>query len=358
MILRRLVSPALFVFILGVPLAYAQQSSSPCALTPLTPSKSGANMFTPEQEVELGGFLADQEATSIRPIEDKELTAQLGRIGDQLVRHLPPSGLNFRFFLSDSPQANAFSIVGGRVYVTRKLIAVVKSEDELAGVMGHELGHIVTHQQAKFYTRIFREKLGITEVGDRKDLYQKLNRMYDEWAKHGGISVDPEKDQQEADRIGLEATVRAGYSPQALAEFWDRFTENKGKTGSWFSELIQSTRPDTKRYREMTKELAVLPAACRDIQPANSSEKFRQWQAAVVNFKGMRSSNELHNVVWQKRLDPPLQDAIHTLKFSPDGKYVLAQDGGNIYILSHEVDIESQRLDTFRFSYTMRSTST
>ncbi|HKM66447.1 MAG TPA: M48 family metalloprotease [Candidatus Acidoferrum sp.] len=334
MILRRRI--CLAVFLLCTPPAFGQQSTAPCALTPLTPPKPGANMFTPVQEEELGDFFADQVAARIRPIEDKELSAELERIGAQLVKHLPPSQLNFRFYLSDAPETNAMSLVGGRVYVTRKLIGIVRSEDELAGVLGHELGHIVTHQQAKLYTRVFREKLGITEVGDRKDLYQKVNRMYDEWTKHGTITVDPEKDQQEADRTGLEAVVRAGYAPQALAEFWDRFTENKGKTGSWFSEMLQSTQPDTKRYREMTKELVTLPAACRDLQPAGASDAFRKWQTAVVNFKGVRTRDELHNVVWQKKLDPPLQDAVHTLKFSSDGKYVLAQDGGNIFVLSHE----------------------
>jgi len=293
-------------------------------------------MFTAEQESEIGDFLADHSQGMIREIEDADLSAELQRIGERLVKHLPPTELKFQFFLSDAPQANAFSFVGGRVYVTRKLIGLVRSEDELAGVMGHELGHIVTHQQAKLYTRIFREKLGITEVGDRKDLYQKLNRMYDEWNQHSSISYDPEEGQQEADRVGMEAVVRAGYSPQALAEFWDRFTENKGKTGSWFSEMLMTTNPDVKRYREMTKELAVLPASCRDVPRAAASEQFKQWQAAVVMFKGLRSRDELHNVVWQKRLDPPLQDAIHTLKFSPDGKYVLAQDSGNIYVLSHD----------------------
>jgi hypothetical protein len=324
----------LTVFLI-IPIAQAQQPS-PCALTPLSPAKPGSNLFTAEQEGEIGDFLSDQSIRWIRPIEDSELSAELQRIGERLVKHLPPNELKFQFFLSDASQANAFSFVGGRVYVTRKLIGQVHSEDELAGVMGHELGHIVTHQQAKLYTRVFREKLGIAEVADRKDLYQKLNRMYDEWNQHGSITFDPEADQQEADRTGMEAVVRAGYSPQALAEFWDRFTENKGKTGNWLSEMLMTTQPNVKRYREMTKELAALPASCRDVQPAGNSEQFKKWQTAVVTFRGMRTSDDLHKVVWQKRLDPPLQDAIHTLKFSRDGKYVLAQDSGNIYVLSHD----------------------
>jgi hypothetical protein len=325
-----------FALLASPSLLLAQQSTSPCELTPLSAQKPGVNMFTPQQEIDLGDALADTSPTQLLPIEEKELSEKLSQIGNRLVNHLPQTGLNFRFYLSDAPVANAFSIVGGRVYVTRKIIAFFRTEDELAGVMGHELGHIVTHQQAKLFTRIFHERLGIKEVTDRKDIYAKYNRLLDEQAKHGTIRVDTEENQQEADRIGLEATVRAGYSPQALADFWDRFTENKGKVGSWFSELLQSTPPAAKRYREMVKGLAALPAGCKDTIPPRPTVSFEQWQTAVVEFHGLRVSDSLHNVVWKKALEPPLQDVIHTLKFSPNGKYVLAQDAGNIYVLTHD----------------------
>jgi predicted Zn-dependent protease len=221
-------------------------------------------MFAPQQEIDLGDIVAEATQSQLRPVDDAEISERLSEIGERVVRHLPSTGLSFRFYVSDAPVANAMSIVGGRVYLTRRIIGLFQNEDEMAGVIGHELGHIVTHQQANMYTRLFREQLGTNEVTDRKDIFEKYNRLLDEWREHSSIRIDPEAQQQEADRVGLEAAVRAGYSPQALADFWDRFTENKGKTGSWFSELFESTPPESKRYREMVKDIAALPSGCRD----------------------------------------------------------------------------------------------
>ena len=64
------------------------------------------------------------------------------------MRHLPPTGLKFQFFIIDIPTANAFNTPGGYVFLSRKLIAFAKTEDELAGVMAHELGHATVRHGA------------------------------------------------------------------------------------------------------------------------------------------------------------------------------------------------------------------
>ena len=84
--------------------------------------------------------MAEQIAPRLRMIENDVLTDYLRSLGNRLVQHLPATNLNFRFYLIDLPEPNAFSIAGGRVYVSRKLIAMTRSEDELAGIIAHELG--------------------------------------------------------------------------------------------------------------------------------------------------------------------------------------------------------------------------
>ena len=66
---------------------------------------------------------------------------------------------------------------GGRIYVSRRLVAYVQSEDDLAGVIAHELGHLVTWQQAIELTRVMREVIGVTPVGDRRDIFEKYNQL-------------------------------------------------------------------------------------------------------------------------------------------------------------------------------------
>src|SRR5262249_29200873 len=91
-----------------------------CEVSPLTPNRELPNMFSSQQEVEFGEVLAEMVRKNSYAIDDQELDAYLQSLGDGLVKRLPHSDLKFRFFLSHLPYLNAFSIAGGRVYVSRK----------------------------------------------------------------------------------------------------------------------------------------------------------------------------------------------------------------------------------------------
>ncbi len=303
--------------------------------TPQLPPSTAANIFSDEQQVVLGDLMADLSNDRMESIDDPEMTAYLQKLGEGIVRHLPPSHLQYRFYLADMPVANALSMVGGRVYVTRKLVASVRSEDELAGVIGHELGHIVTHQQAADWTLYLNKALGVTSVSDRKDIEDKVDRVFQLsslW-KLSGVRNKTENEQQEADRVGMEAVVLAGYRADALPEFWDRFSENKGKTGSWLSELFQTTGRNTKRYREMLKLLPKMPSNCLEVRPAAAQAEFQAWQKKVAAYRGTGRKESLHKVEFRRELEPPLQDELRTLRFSPNGKYFLAQDSGTVWVV-------------------------
>ena len=131
---------------------------------------AGKNVFSDLQEADLGDVMAESLASEISLVEDEALNRHLQDIGDRLIRYLPPNKFRFRFALIELHQANAFSLVGGRIYVSRKMVVLTQNDDELAGVLGHEMGHIVTHQQAIRTTRLFRDVLGVTQVGDRADM--------------------------------------------------------------------------------------------------------------------------------------------------------------------------------------------
>ena len=165
----------LFVLLLSLSLlraaALAQQQQ--CAPPAILPSATEPNIFTPEQEVYLGDAVAEHIQRNYRVIEDPAVTDYLTRIGQRLVKNLPLNSLKFQFFLVDLPDANAFVIPGGRVYLSRKLVAAAQTEDELASVMAHELGHLVARHSAIDVTRKFKEVLNITQVGDRRDILDR-----------------------------------------------------------------------------------------------------------------------------------------------------------------------------------------
>lgn len=302
---------------------------------------AGANIFTPQQEMDLGDAIAEQVQRDFRVIEDDATTAHLRRIGERIVRQMPQTGLQFRFFLFDIPEANAFTLPGGRIYVSRKLIALTRSEDELAGVISHELGHAVTRQPATGMTRLLREVLGVTSVSDRQDIFAKYNELVENTRRkpkafNRGESHE-QKEQVIADQIGLYALAAAGYDPQSLSAFWDRYAETKGKTsGGFLSDLFGTTRPEVVRLREMLKLLGTLPAECIAAKSTVSAEEYQKWQAAVINYSGLGGKEVLHGVLSKTVLDPPLRSEVTHLRFSPDGKYLLAQDDSGINVLTRE----------------------
>jgi predicted Zn-dependent protease len=122
---------------------------------------------------------------------------------------------------------NAFSIAGGRVYVSPKIVAFARSGDEIAGILAHELGHIVTHQSAIEMTRSFREVLGVTQVSDRADVFRKFHDYVENVSRlrTRRKRAEEEKHQIAADQVSIFAMARAGFNVQAFPEFWGRFTE-------------------------------------------------------------------------------------------------------------------------------------
>ncbi|MBA3248132.1 MAG: M48 family metalloprotease, partial [Pyrinomonadaceae bacterium] len=106
----------------------------------------------------------------LRFVRDEKLAAYVNEIGGRLTKHLPQIGLRFQFHLIDIPEANAFNIPGGHVFLSRKLVTFVNNEDELAGVMAHELGHAVVRHGATDISEALRKILNVNTLGDRKDI--------------------------------------------------------------------------------------------------------------------------------------------------------------------------------------------
>jgi hypothetical protein len=339
---------SLLLLLTAIPV-FAQEQ--PCTKPLTLPTTTEPNIFTEEQEIYLGEAVAEHIQHNHAVIEDPEVTAYLTTIGERLTKHLPLNRLRFQFFLVDLPDANAFVLPGGRIYVSRKLVAAALNEDELAGVIAHELGHLVTHETAIDVTRQFKAALGVTAVTDRRDVFDKYNKLIENLNQKPGAFKprDREKGQLFADQAGLFALVAAGYEAESMARFWDRVTGTQGKKGNWFSDLFGTTRPEQKRLREMSKAADTLPAACRQRGAANQSAVFAEWRTKVIAYNGLGRKESLHGVLSKQQLSPPLRSDILHLRFSPDGAYVLAHDDAGISVLSREPFAPLFRINTSDF---------
>ncbi|MGA7340852.1 MAG: M48 family metalloprotease [Terracidiphilus sp.] len=333
--------PALALCVLGC-MARGQTDANPaCTLPSPAFTTNAANIFDDRQEQDLGDALAEFFESDMKiaaPAPDDQLT----RIGERLLATLPPTGIHYRFRVYDSGEVNGFSLAGGRVYISRKLIAAVKNEDELAGVLAHEIGHLSTHQTAIEMTRMFKLQLGVTEVGDRADVFAKVHKLLSTPVKEDAPEDNEEKHQLVADHVALYAVVRAGYAPESFASFLNESMMNKGKTGNWLTDVFGLTHEESQRYRRALKLIGELPAGCSR-KPPHASDAFLAWQRSVVEERvqltaeGVRGDRPL-------KLEPPLRPSLWRIRFSPNGNYLLAQDEGSVTVVDRV-----QAKELFRF---------
>ncbi|HEY6352134.1 MAG TPA: M48 family metalloprotease [Candidatus Angelobacter sp.] len=327
----------------------AQQPSrtSPCAMPSFSTVVNDPNMFTEQQEEWLGEIIAPQIQKEFHVIADPE-SDYLEKLGQRILAQLPPTKIHYHFFIIDLPGNDSFGFAGGYIFISRRILALAQNEDELAGLLGHEIGHIITRQPAIDMTRVFHEVLGVNQIGDRQDLLDKWNRVLDTAAKATYKGDDRKRQQQEqliADRIAIYAMTRAGYNPSRFADYFDRIAQTKGNKGGFWSDAFGHTTPDSKRLRELSRNSAPIPAECVSAAPADADPRFLKWQVEVISAKFAVAKEDIPGLIRKVTLRPPLRGELNSIRFSPDGKYLLAQDSSSIFVLSHEPMANLFRID-------------
>jgi len=260
-----------------------------CSVT-LPPIPVGAQIFSIQQERTLGDIEAAWVETHYHVVQNWKFAAHLNEIAGRILSQFPREKPQVHVILIDSSAAEAFSAGPERIYISGKMVASLKSDDELAGLLGHELGHIMMHQNAVVMSQLFREILGVSTVGDRKDISEKLRMMLDSidrdsklLRKAANIIERQEGiNQNGADRVALYAAAASGFSPRAYVELFDRSAETNGNWGSVLNDFFGTTTSNLRRFRKIKKALKQLPQPCQEIVPAASPE-FRVWQAAVMS---------------------------------------------------------------------------
>ena len=220
-----------------------------------------------------------------------ELAAHLDAVAGRILSQFPPNQVRVGIILIDTPEAGSFSVAPERIYITRKMITMLRNDDELAGLLGHELGHILAHENAIIMSQLFRGILGVKAVGNRKDISEMVTQLFASidrdrrLLRKSAQLIEREEaiHEYEADRVALYASAAAGFSPRAVLDLFDRSAKTNGKAGNFVSDVFAATTSDTRRLREIRKTLKRLPGPCREIAPASSTE-FRTWQAAVISY--------------------------------------------------------------------------
>lgn len=170
-----------------------------------------------KQELEIGRDLAARLLGAAPLVNDARLQRYVNNVGRWLASQSARPDLPWRFGVLDAPQVNAFAVPGGTIFVTRGLVARMRSEAELAGVLAHEIAHVVKKHHLKAIQKsaqaeLAGEALSLAMKDSNSEARGKLVRFGTEMYSRG---LD-KSDEMEADRLGVVIAARGGYDAYGL----------------------------------------------------------------------------------------------------------------------------------------------
>lgn len=171
------------------------------------------SFLSPRQEAEIGAAKHSQILRDhFGELDNPELGAYVAGVGNRIAAESASAGTHFRFTVLNSPDPNAFAMAGGYIYITRGLLALLGSEAELAGILGHEVGHIVARHSAESVSReqLMRQGSNPFLAGKGTSGLSETRRAY--------LGKYNREQEHEADNLGVNYTARAGYDPFAPAK--------------------------------------------------------------------------------------------------------------------------------------------
>ncbi|TGN19661.1 peptidase M48 [Leptospira idonii] len=239
-----------------------KQSNKTNASTETTVPSSEPVSEETKKEVKIGRALAARLIQKYGLVQNEEFTRYLNRLGNKIASVSSRSELSFRFGILNSNEINAYACPGGFIFITKGSLAKIQSESELAGVLGHEIGHIALFHSGKFPSEnVFLEIISsMLAPSGGEVISAAASATLDELEKQLYETGRDASQEWDADEAGVSLASEWGYTPQALGNYLARIAKDE------HSKHLTSTHPDTSsRIAKLVK--AEAGAAVKGVIP-------------------------------------------------------------------------------------------
>jgi predicted Zn-dependent protease len=224
-----------------------------CAVNPATGERE-FSLVSESREIQMGREADPEISAQFGIVDDAGLQSYVAGIGNQLAQVGERPGLPWSFKVVDDPIVNAFALPGGFVYVSRGILAYFESEAELAGVLGHETGHVTARHSASQMSRQQLQQIGLG-VGM---IFSQTVRDYGQLASAGLQLMNlrySRSDESEADRLGLRYIGRLGYDPDAMIGVFQMLASVSNSGGGGRVPEWQLTHPYPENREQAMRQL-------------------------------------------------------------------------------------------------------
>src|SRR5262245_28613333 len=279
-----------------------------------TKLKPGWNLFSTQQDIDMGGQVSREAERQLQILHDRQATAYIDSLGRQLAAHAPGPRYPYQFKIVNDKAINAFALPGGFVYVNRGAIEAADNEAQIAGVIAHEIGHVVlrhgTHQASTAYVAqaplaILGGVLGSNSVGS------VLGQLGVSFATSSLLLKYSRDAESQADLMGTQILHDSGYDPRAMVEFFEKIqAQSKGRAIQFLSDhpnpenrignvqreierlggMAPNARADSPEFHTVKSSIASLPAARKSASAGSRPTDSRNGRPAAPSGR-MTTSN-------------------------------------------------------------------
>ncbi|MBI1788722.1 MAG: M48 family metalloprotease [Acidobacteria bacterium] len=247
------------------------------ARKPGEPIKPGLNLFSKQQDIQLGREYANQIRRQVQVVDNRELQDYIGRLGRRLASQPEADDYPYTFTVVNERSINAFALPGGPAFVQTGLLAAADNEAQVAGVLAHEISHVAlrhgTNQASK--ANFLQIPAILAGVITGSNLWAQL-------AQIGAVGVMlkfSRTAENQADLLGARLMNNAGYNPLELARFFEKLEAEGGSRAPQF--LSDHPNPGN-RVKAIEEEIRALPRRNYDA----SAGDFSRMKAIAVQFAG------------------------------------------------------------------------
>ncbi len=221
-------------------------------------------LISEEMEISIGQKADMDIKREYGVYNDSELQRYVERVGKRAAFSSHRPHLPYHFTVVDTPMVNAFALPGGYIYITRGLLAQINSEAELAGILGHEIGHVTAKHGVKRvqailgYSTFFdiAQVAGLEIPGQWKQIRDLLFSLI--------LLGYGRKDEFQADRLGVEYNFKAGYQPREIVRFLRQLRRMEKDEPKGIEILLASHPPTSERISKAEEIVSELISDCKE----------------------------------------------------------------------------------------------
>lgn len=219
----------------------------------------GFNMFSAQDEVQVGKQAAEQAQKQLPVLPDSNpVSHYVQNLGAQLASHAPGEQWPYTFHVINQKEINAFALPGGPVFVNLGTIQAADNEAELAGVIAHEISHVVQRHGTRAASKQMAAQLPIAILGGimGRGALSQMAQLGLSFGVGSYLMKNSRQAEKEADLLGADVMYDSGYDPRQMASFFKKIqAENGARAPEFFSD-----HPDPgNRFEYVSREAQTLP---------------------------------------------------------------------------------------------------